>query len=96
MQRLADTNAVLFNQSVLLRGINDNSQTLLTLSETLFETGITPYYLHMLDKVQGAGHFHVSDKTARFLIETLHKELPGYLVPRLVREQVNKDYKIPI
>ena len=96
MQRLADTNAVLFNQSVLLRGINDNSQTLLTLSETLFETGITPYYLHMLDKVQGAGHFHVSDNSAQLLMKTLRKTLPGYLVPRLVREELNQEFKTPM
>ncbi len=96
MRRVAAANAVLFNQSVLLRGVNDNSQTLITLSETLFETGITPYYLHMLDKVQGAGHFHVSDNSARLLMKALRKSLPGYLVPRLVREELNQACKTPM
>jgi len=96
MHQLAKIDTVLFNQAVLLRGINDNSKTLINLSETLFEAGITPYYLHMLDKVQGASHFDVSDKKARDLMDELRKHLPGYLVPRLVREQINKEYKVPM
>lgn len=96
MHQLAKIDTVLFNQAVLLRGVNDNSKTLINLSETLFAAGITPYYLHMLDKVQGASHFDVSDKKARELMDELRKQLPGYLVPRLVREQINKEYKVPM
>ncbi|MDH5512314.1 MAG: EF-P beta-lysylation protein EpmB, partial [Gammaproteobacteria bacterium] len=76
----------LLNQSVLLRGVNDSAKTLATLSEQLFEAGVLPYYLHMLDRVQGAGHFEVSETVARSLMRELGKRLPGYLVPRLVRE----------
>ncbi len=76
----------LLNQSVLLRGVNDSADVLAALSEKLFEAGTLPYYLHMLDKVQGSAHFGVSETTARRLMSELNKRLPGYLVPRLVRE----------
>jgi len=96
VEKISRTDTLLFNQSVLLRGVNDNSDTLINLSEALFSAGITPYYLHMLDKVQGASHFEVSDSKACELMNALRKELPGYLVPKLVREQINKDYKVPM
>lgn len=76
----------LLNQSVLLRGVNDNADVLAELSEKLFEAGVLPYYLHMLDKVQGAAHFGVNETAARRLMTELQARLPGYLVPRLVRE----------
>lgn len=76
----------LLNQSVLLRGVNDNAEALIDLSEALFAVGVLPYYLHQLDRVQGAAHFEVSDSIARQLHATLQSRLPGYLVPRLVRE----------
>jgi L-lysine 2,3-aminomutase len=76
----------LLNQSVLLRGINDAAATLIRLSEVLFSAGVLPYYLHQLDKVQGAAHFEVNDATAIALMEEVRAALPGYLVPRLVRE----------
>lgn len=76
----------LLNQSVLLRGVNDNAEALIDLSEALFDAGVLPYYLHQLDRVQGAAHFEVSDPIARQLHFTLQSRLPGYLVPRLVRE----------
>jgi EF-P beta-lysylation protein EpmB len=76
----------LLNQSVLLHGVNDSVDALADLSEALFAAGTLPYYLHMLDKVQGAGHFEVPDAVARRLMEALNARLPGYLVPRLVRE----------
>lgn len=75
------------NQSVLLRGVNDDEKTLLTLSESLIDAGVVPYYLHQLDKVQGASHFGVSDKKALALIRYLQENLSGYGVPRLVREE---------
>ncbi|MGK2915125.1 MAG: EF-P beta-lysylation protein EpmB [Porticoccaceae bacterium] len=75
------------NQSVLLAGVNDSADTLIRLSEALFETGILPYYLHLLDPVQGAAHFATAASVAPELLRTLKNSLPGYLVPRLVWEQ---------
>jgi KamA family protein len=85
-KRLADSGATLLNQSVLLRGVNDSVTALTRLSETLFAAGVLPYYLHLLDRVQGAAHFDVSEDAARRLLAGLNAQLPGYLVPRLVRE----------
>lgn len=76
----------LLNQSVLLKGVNDSVATLENLSTRLFECGVMPYYLHMLDRVQGAGHFEVPEIQARALMRGLGARLPGYLVPKLVRE----------
>ena len=86
MHRLKQAGVTLLNQSVLLRGINDSAATLIRLSEALFSAGVLPYYLHQLDKVQGAAHFEVDDATAIKLMEEVRTALPGYLVPRLVRE----------
>ena len=77
----------LLNQSVLLKGVNDSVLTLSKLSMGLFELGILPYYLHLLDKVRGAEHFLVSDEEAQQLHKVLQKQLSGYLVPRLVRDE---------
>jgi L-lysine 2,3-aminomutase len=76
----------LLNQSVLLRGVNDDAGALAALSERLFDCGVLPYYLHQLDRVAGAAHFAVDDATARRLIAELRERLPGYMVPRLARE----------
>ena len=84
--RLADSGATLLNQSVLLRGVNDSVAALMHLSEALFAAGVLPYYLHLLDRVQGAAHFDVSEFVARQLMAGLNARVPGYLVPRLVRE----------
>ena len=86
----------LLNQSVLLRDVNDEVTILSRLSEVLFEAGVLPYYLHMLDKVQGAQHFEVHEVHALHLMHELHTHLPGYLVPRLVREHPGQAYKVPI
>ncbi|WP_448510607.1 EF-P beta-lysylation protein EpmB [Immundisolibacter sp.] len=83
---LADAGVTLLNQSVLLRGVNDDAPTLVTLSERLHRAGVLPYYLHLLDRVQGAAHFDVPQATGKMLVEALRARLPGYLVPRLVRE----------
>lgn len=74
------------NQSVLLKGINDDPNSLIHLSERLFEFKVLPYYLHLLDPVIGAHHFDVSDNKAKQLMLEIQKTLPGFLVPRLVRE----------
>jgi L-lysine 2,3-aminomutase len=75
-----------FNQSVLLRNINDSCERLVALSEALDAVDVIPYYLHQLDKVAGAAHFAVNDDAALRLHREMQKWLPGYLVPRLVRE----------
>ncbi|MGE0383724.1 MAG: EF-P beta-lysylation protein EpmB [Gammaproteobacteria bacterium] len=86
----------LLNQSVLLRGVNDDPAALAALSEVLFGAGVLPYYLHALDPVQGAAHFAVSDDRARAIHAALRARLPGYLVPRLVREIPGADAKTPL
>ena len=83
----------LLNQSVLLAGVNDNAQILAELSERLFACGVLPYYLHLLDKVQGAAHFDVSLDEAVIIFRQLQSLLPGYLVPRLAREEAGKSNK---
>jgi len=75
------------NQTVLLRGINDRVSDLVELSETLFDAGVLPYYLHLLDRVAGAAHFDLPLEDAQRLAGDLAAHLPGYLVPRLVREE---------
>ena len=83
---LRDSGTTVLNQSVLLRGVNDRPDDLVDLSETLFDAGVLPYYLHLLDPVAGAAHFDVPLAAARQLIAEVAERLPGYLVPRLVRE----------
>jgi L-lysine 2,3-aminomutase len=94
--RLRDTGASLLNQSVLLRGVNDDAEVLAGLSERLFAAGVLPYYLHQLDRVQGTAHFEVDDVRALALMEALRARLPGYLVPRLVREVGGEASKRPV
>ena len=77
----------LLNQSVLLRGVNDNAETICDLSHALFDAGVMPYYMHVLDPVAGAAHFLVPDDEARALMRSVQKRLAGYMVPRLVREE---------
>lgn len=86
----------LLNQSVLLKGINDSADAICALNERLFEAGVLPYYLHVLDKVQGASHFYVSDDDGRAIMEQAIKRLPGFLVPKLVREIGGQPGKTPI
>jgi EF-P beta-lysylation protein EpmB len=83
---LRDAGAILLNQAVLLRGVNDTVDALADLSERGFAAGVLPYYLHQLDRVAGAAHFEVDDARARGLHSALAARLSGYLVPRLVRE----------
>jgi len=86
----------LFNQSVLLHGVNDDAQVLISLSEALFDAGIQPYYLHMFDAVQGAAHFDVSEEDAVAIVKTMLASLPGFLMPKLVREIAGQANKTPI
>jgi EF-P beta-lysylation protein EpmB len=84
-RKLRATGATLLNQSVLLAGVNDDVAALSELSRRLFDAGVLPYYLHALDRVRGAAHFAVPDERAQALLGRLAAQLPGYLVPRLVR-----------
>ena len=86
----------LLNQSVLLKDVNDSADTLEKLSRKLFEQGVLPYYLHQLDHANGVAHFEVNDETARALVGEIRKRLPGYLVPRLVRELPGEKSKTPV
>jgi len=86
LQLLRQSGVTLLNQSVLLKNINDEVSVLSELSERLFEYGVLPYYLHVLDAVKGAHHFDIGDREAVEIHKNLQQDLPGYLVPRLVRE----------
>lgn len=93
---LQQNNIYLLNQAVLLKGVNDSADQLCRLSEKLFATGILPYYLHMLDKATGTGHFEVSETDAVRIMQQVREQLPGYLVPKLVREQAGALFKLPV
>jgi len=96
LSHLNTSNITLLNQAVLLKNINDNADTLIDLSETLFASNVLPYYLHLLDKTSGTAHFNVSKPKAQKLMQTLLKTLPGYLVPKLVQEIPGTPHKTPI
>jgi L-lysine 2,3-aminomutase len=96
MDKLRQAKVFLLNQSVLLKGINDCPQKLVNLSEKLYQTGIIPYYLHLLDKVSGAAHFDLSKDHAIAIINQMRNLLPGYLVPRLAYEEPGKSSKTVI
>ncbi|CFQ62043.1 KamA family iron-sulfur cluster-binding protein [Yersinia similis] len=96
MARLKQVGVTLLNQSVLLRGVNNDADVLATLSNALFDAGILPYYIHVLDKVQGAAHFMVDDDEARQLMKGLLSRVSGYLVPRLTREVGGEPSKTPL
>ncbi len=96
MARLKQAGVTLLNQSVLLRGVNNDADVLATLSNALFDAGILPYYIHVLDKVQGAAHFMVDDDEARQLMKGLLSRVSGYLVPRLTREVGGEPSKTPL
>lgn len=95
-RKIRSTGTLLLNQSVLLRDINANVTALYSLSVRLFELGILPYYLHMLDPVTGTGHFAVPEEEAREIMQNLSSILPGYLVPKLVREIAGASSKVPV
>ena len=96
LARLRDTGATLLNQAVLLHGVNDSVDALADLSERAYAAGVLPYYLHQLDRVAGTSHFEVGDDIALALHSALSARLPGYLVPRLVREVPGDSGKRPL
>ncbi|MBU2591289.1 MAG: KamA family radical SAM protein [Nitrospinae bacterium] len=86
----------ILSQSVLLKGINDDSATLGRLFEALVDIGVTPYYLHNLDKVAGAAHFYVEELKGKEILGILRETLPGYMVPRYVKEVPGSPCKVAI
>lgn len=86
VKRLREAGITVLNQTVLLRGINDEATALTRLNRGLFDSGVLPYYLHLLDRVEGASHFEIAPTRARELHRQMAEWLPGYLVPRLVQE----------
>ena len=96
LKRLSQAGVTLLNQTVLLSGINNSIETLQQLSERLFQIGVLPYYLHQLDRIKGAAHFEVTDQNAKQLVTQLMAQLPGYLVPKLVREVPDFPNKMPL
>ena len=93
---LKQTGVTLLNQTVFLKGINDQAQILAELSEKLFELDILPYYLHLVDKVQGAQHFDHPEHYANQVYQELLSLLPGFLIPKLVRELPGQPSKTPM
>src|SRR5262249_36054544 len=96
LHKLRAANVTVLNQTVLLKGVNDHVAVLTELSYKLFYAGVMPYYLHVLDKVQGTAHFAVSDLIAQQLLRQMMNALPGYLVPKLVREEPGGRAKSPL
>ncbi len=90
---LASNSVTLFNQSVILADVNNSSGVLIQLSKALFDQGVMPYYLHLPDAVAGTAHFDVPIPNAQALVAEMQAQLPGYLVPRLVREEPGEDSK---
>lgn len=93
---LVQQQITVLNQAVLLKGINNSAQVLVDLSYRLFDAGIMPYYLHVLDKVKGAHHFDLSPKEINLIYKDVLENLPGYLVPKLVREIAGEKNKTPL
>ena len=95
-KKIRSHDITLLNQSVLLHGVNDDAPTLIRLSEKLHDYGVLPYYLHCLDPVQGAMHFNVDTTKAIDLVNKMRQQLPGFLVPKLVKEEQGKQSKTDI
>lgn len=96
IREIRASGAHVLNQAVLLAGVNDSSSALADLMRRSFEAGALPYYLHLLDPVSGAQRFDIDESNALNMMDTLRRELSGYLVPRLVRELAGEPYKLPV
>lgn len=94
--QLQKAGVLLLTQTVLLKGVNDSVETLAQLLERAVECGMTPYYLHQLDRVAGAAHFAVDRARGLEIMRGLRERLPGYMVPRYVEETPGKTGKTPI
>jgi len=93
LSRLVDSGIPVLNQSVLLRGINDDAAALIELSRRLVDLRVMPYYLHQLDRVAGAAHFEVPVERGLELVAAMRRALPGYAVPRYVQEFARESHK---
>ncbi len=96
LNKLRHIGVTLLNQAVLLKNVNDSVNAQCRLNESLFASGVLPYYLHLMDRVQGAKHFDVPEATAISLMDKIRQRLPGFLVPQLVREIAGEAHKTPI
>ena len=96
LDRLREAGAMMLSQTVLLKGVNDSVETLAALFERAVESGLTPYYLHQLDRVSGAAHFAVERERGLEIVRSLKQTLPGYMVPRYVEEVPGDSSKRPI
>lgn len=93
---LQSLGVTLLNQTTFLKGVNDSAEILAGLSRKLFRQGVLPYYLHQLDHATGTAHFEIPDARALEIMSELRDSVPGYLVPRLVREIAGEGSKHPI
>lgn len=96
LSHLKQAGVTLLNQGVMLKGVNDSIESQVDLSDALFDAGILPYYIHVLDKVQGAAHFYISDQEAKAIMAGLMERVSGYLVPKLTREIGGRTSKTPL
>lgn len=96
LKKLKQVGVTLLNQGVMLKGVNDSIDAQVNLSESLFDAGILPYYIHVLDKVQGAAHFFISDQRAKEIMAGVIERVSGYLVPKLTREIGGRASKTPL
>ncbi|MCG9680398.1 EF-P beta-lysylation protein EpmB [Vibrio sp. Isolate24] len=96
LSTLRRSGVTLLNQGVMLKGVNDSVDVQVALSEALFDAGVLPYYIHVLDKVQGAAHFFISDQQAKQIMAGVIERVSGYLVPKLTREIGGRASKTPL
>lgn len=96
LTKLKKVGVTLLNQGVMLKGVNDSVEAQVALSQSLFDAGVLPYYLHVLDKVQGAAHFYISDQHAKQIMAGVMEKVSGYLVPKLTREIGGRTSKTPL
>ena len=96
LSKLKRVGVTLLNQGVMLKGVNDSVDAQVQLSEALFDSGVLPYYIHVLDKVQGAAHFFISDQQAKAIMAGVIERVSGYLVPKLTREIGGRSSKTPL
>ena len=96
LTRTAAAGITLLNQAVLLKGVNDSAQAQISLSQSLFKNKVLPYYLHLLDPVNGAAHFQVSESDAKTIYQSMRSQLSGYLLPKLVKEVSGQIAKTPV
>lgn len=96
LDKLKQVGVTLLNQGVMLKDVNDSVSSQIALSNALFEAGVLPYYMHVLDKVQGAAHFFISDQQAKEIMAGVLEQTSGYLVPKLTREIGGRASKTPL